>query len=380
MRFARLLIAATLACLAFVSPLQAEESAGYGGSVSLRGNYYWERSTRVVAPTASAALSTPSGVRLDGTYLVDAITSASLATGVQDDVLFTEIRNDVSAGLGYEIDFGPSQLDLSLQGRFSKEPDYLSRGLGISGAWSLNDRTTTLRLNGYFLHDEVSKIDRMAPMENPGELVAAKAVRVGTLDALSLGFALDQVLSPTTIATFGYDAALIEGFQANTYRMVAFADGGVAAENHPETRTRNAYYAWVGQYIPATRSALRLGYRLYHDSWSVLAHAPEVRFHQEFGPYVEVRLRYRYYTQTSSYFYRELGNLKADRYFTNDPKMSQFHDQTLGIKLRVALDFLAFTPLDFARRAVLDFGVEYIFNTNRFGNGLIGQGGLTWPF
>lgn len=380
MLFLRLLIVAAFSCFAFVSPLHAEEPSGYSGAVGVRGNYYWERSTRVIAPTAHAALATPSGVRVDGTYLVDAITSASLATGVQSDVLFTEVRNDVSAGVGYEIDFGKAQLDLSLQGRFSKEPDYLSRGLGLTGAWNLNERTTTVRLNGYFLHDEVSKIDRMAPADNPDELMAAKPVRVGTLDALSLGLALDQVLSPTTMVTVGYDAALLEGFQANPYRMVKFADGGGGAENHPESRVRNAYYVWLAQYVTAMRSALRVGYRIYRDSWSILAHAPEVRFHQELGPYVEVRLRYRYYTQTPSYFYREGGNLRSDVYVTADPKMTRFHDQTVGTKLRIALDFLAFTPLDFAHRAVLDFGVEYIFNTNRFGNGLIGQGGFTWPF
>jgi hypothetical protein len=380
MRLLCLVIAAALACLSSISTLQADEPSGYSGSVGLRGNYYWERSTRVVAPTANASLVTPSGVRFDATYLVDAITSASLATGVRSDVSFTEVRNDVSAGAGYEIDFGSAQLDLSLQGRFSKEPDYLSRGLGLSGAWSINERTTTLRLNGYFLHDEVSKIDRMAPAEDPTDLMATKAVPIGTFDALSLGLALDQVLSPTTIATIGYDAALLEGFQANAYRNVKFADGGGGAENHPETRIRNAYYVWLGQYVMATHSALRVGYRLYRDSWSILAHAPELRFHQEFGPYVELRLRYRYYTQTPAYFFREKGNLRADRYITDDPKMSRFHNQTIGTKLRVALDFLAFTPLDFAHRAVLDFGVEYIFNTNRFGNGLIGQGGIAWPF
>jgi hypothetical protein len=260
------------------------------------------------------------------------------------------------------------------------EPEYLSGGMVFLGALSLFEPTTTLRLNGYFLHDAVSKIDRMAPAENPDQLMATDPVRVGTLDALSLGLALDQVLTPTLIATLGSDLGFIEGFQANVYRTAAFADGGGRPEEHPETRRRQAYYLWLAQYVTATRSALRVGYRYYQDSWKLHAHAPEVRVHQEIGRYAELRLRYRYYTQDSAYFWRKGGNLRKDRYATADPKMSRFHDQTVGMKLRVELSFLSFTALQFAQTAVLDFGVEYVFNTNRFGNGIIGQGGLTWPF
>ncbi len=357
-----------------------DDSSRLHGSVSTRGNYYWERSTRVVAPSVSASLLTPSGARIEATYLLDAITSASQATGVQSDVGFTELRNDVSLGLGYEVDLGPAQLDLSLSARASKEPDYLSRGAGFSGGLALNERTTTLRLNGYVLHDTVSKIDRMAPATNPNQLMATKAVRIGSLDALSLGLALDQVLTPTLIATLGYDTSLLKGFQANVYRTAAFASLGGRPEEHPEQRVREAYYAWIAHYVTATRSALRVGYRLYRDTWDIVAHAPEARLYQELGRHAELRLRYRYYRQNSAYFWRKTGNLREDRYATADPKMSPFRDQTIGVRLRLALTFLSFTALDFAHETVLDVGVEYIFNTNRYGNGLMAQSGLTWPF
>jgi hypothetical protein len=355
-------------------------SGTYTGSVALRGNYYWERSTRVVAPATAATLNTPSGVRVEATYLLDAITSASQATGVQSDVGFTEVRHDASGGLGYEVDFGKHQLDLAVRGRFSREPDYRSRGAGFGGSFSTNERNTVLRLNGYLLHDIVYKVVRMAPPEDPTELSSDEAERQGSLDAFSLGLALDQVLSPTWTLTLGYDGALLSGFQANAYRVAAYADGGGGDEHHPDQRIRNAYYAWLAHYFSRSRSALRVGYRFYHDDWDIRAHTPEVRVHQELGQFVELRLRYRYYTQTESRFWRRGGNVRADRYITADPKMSPFHDQTLGFKLRVALDFLSFTKLDVLHQAVLDFGVEYVFNTNRYGNGVIGQGGFLWPF
>ena len=162
--------------------------------------------------------------------------------------------------------------------------------------------------------------------------------------------------------------------------MAALADGGGRPENHPDERLRNGYYVWLAHYFLKTRSALRVGYRYYHDDWKIHSHTPEVRVHQELGSFVEMRLRYRYYTQDSAYFFRENGNVRADKYVTADPKMSAFHDQTIGIKLRIALEFLSFTALDALHTAVLDFGMEYVFNTNRYGNGVIGQGGFVWPF
>jgi Protein of unknown function (DUF3570) len=348
------------------------------GAVALRGNYYVERSTRVVAPAVSGRIDTPQGVRVDATYLLDAITSASQATGTQSDVGFTEIRNDVQAGAGYELTFGEAQLDVSLRGRVSKEPDYLSRGGGFSAALSLLQRTTVLRLNGYAVHDDVSRVDRLAPAEDPTKLIARRAVRVGTLDAISLGFALDQVLSPTRTLTLGFDESILSGFTANPYRVVAFADGGGRAEGHPRERFRHAPYLSLAEYFPRTRSALRAGYRLYKDNWDILAHAAELRMHQELGSYLELRGRYRYYTQRAAFFYRPERNLRADRYITADPKMSAFHDHTLGLQARLGLSFLRQSPLSRLAAASLDFSFDYIFNTNRYGNGLMAQAGLIW--
>jgi hypothetical protein len=377
-------VALTAVCLGvlFVAPPALGDAASgtYTGSVALRGNYYFERSTRVVAPAVSAGVSTPIGVRADATYLVDAITSASQATGVQSDVGFTEIRHDFSGGAGYELDLKDHQLDLELRGRMSNEPDYRSRGIGFGTAFSTNERNTVLRLNGYFLHDKVYMINRFAPASDPTKLTHSEAMFKGDLDALSIGVAWDQALSATWTATVGYDGGLLEGFTSNAYRVAAFADGGGSPEHHPESRQRNAYYGWLAHYFLRTRSAIRVGYRFYHDDWKIHAHTPEVRLHQEIGSFVEVRLRYRYYIQDASYFYRDGGNLRKDKYITADPKMSAFHDQTLGFKLRIALEFLSFTGLDALHTAVLDFGMEYVFNTNRYGNGVIGQGGFAWPF
>lgn len=334
----------------------------------------------MVSPAGSATLETPSGVRLDATYLLDAITSASTASGVTTDNAFTEKRNDAQAGVGYEFDLGKRQLDISLRGRFSKEPDYFSRGGGLNAALSLDERNTVLRFNSYVQRDNVYRKVRMSSAADPTHLSASQAIPVGDLNVLSLGVAWDQLINRTTTLTLGYDLGLLDGYQANAYRQVPFANGGGAPERHPNKRARSAPYFWLSHFITSSRTAIRAGYRLYYDSWDILAHTPDVRVHQEIGRYLELRLRYRYYIQDASYFFRKGGNLRTDKYITFDPKMSAFHNQTLGFKVQLSLEFLSFTKFHALHGALLDWNVEYVFNTNRYGNGVIAQGGLGFPF
>ena len=384
----RALSALVLMCGLLSASIAAADAASgtYTGSVAVRGNYYWEKSTRVVAPSAAVNLATPSGVRVEASYLLDAITSASTATGVTVDQAFTEKRNEGQAGIGYEVDFGETQLDVSVRGRYSKEPDYRSRGVGFGAALSLDQRNTLLHLNGYVIDDAVSKIVRGPTPGRPDRISAQRAERQGDLQALSLGVAWDQVLSHATTLTLGYDAAFLRGFQANPYRIVMLTDGGQRPEVHPGRRGRHAGYLWLSHFVMRTRTALKVGYRLYYDSWELMAHAPELRLHQEIGPHVEIRLRYRFYTQASSFFFDPGRYASTDAYVTADPKMSRFHNQTFGIKVRVALDFLAFTALDALRTAVLDWSVEYVLNdyapsiTSYGPYGMVAQGGLLWPF
>ena len=127
----------------------------------------------------------------------DAINSARTPPA-NIDKAFTEKRNEGHAGVGYEVDLGETQLDVVVRGRYSKEPDYLSRGVGFGATLSLAQRTTLLHLNGYFIDDDVAKIVRGPTPGKPDAITAMRAERVGDLRALSLGLAWDQVLSAAT--------------------------------------------------------------------------------------------------------------------------------------------------------------------------------------
>ncbi len=379
---ARVAVAVALALGAWSTALDAaaDESSGtWTGAVELRGNYYWETSTRVVAPEVTGDVTAPNGVRLHARYLVDSITSASVAAGAITDVRFTEIRHDATLGTGYEVDLGETQLDLSLAARYSQEPDYSSLSGTFAGALSLADRATVLRLGVTGLHDEVGAVVRGANRIGPDGRDLSDRGKQGDLNGLVLNVAWDQVITPEMTLQVGYDFGYVDGYLASPYRMVMV--GPVAMpEHHPETRLRHTISARLAYTIPATGTSFQAIYRAYVDSWDIGALTPEGRIYQEIGDTLMLRVRYRYYTQTHAFFEHPDGYAEGDPYFTADPKMTAFDAHMLGAQALVHLGFLERSALDFAWQATLELGVDYVWRTNRYGNGIIAQAALRIPF
>jgi hypothetical protein len=372
-----------MALLVAALPLAAsadETSGTWTGNVEARGNYYWETSTRVIAPEVTANLESPGGVRLNGHYLLDSITSASIAAGAITDVRFTELRHDFGLGAGYEFDLGDSQLETNFRGRYSQEPDYSSLAGTLSTGLSLAERATVLRYNLTVFHDEVGAILRGNTAADPttGRDLSNRG-KQGDLNGVVMNFLLSQAVTPDLTLDFGYDLGLLYGFTQNAYRRVA-VDGALLNENHPDQRTRHTVHGRLGYFIRPTSTAVHLLYRAYLDNWNIAALTPEVRLYQEIGDLVMLRARYRYYQQTRSFFQHDEGYTSADDYWTADPKMTAFHSHLVGGLLVLHLGFLERSALDFAWNATIELGLEYVWRTNRYGNGVIGQVALNVPF
>lgn len=372
------------ATLAVAAPalVRADESSGtWTGALELQGNYYWETSTRVLAPEMRVRLTSPEGTDVRLEYLVDAITSASLAAGVSADIRFTELRNQVTTGIGREFDLGDAQLRLDASGRISHEPDYLATGLTLASALSLNQRATVIGLSLTYIHDNVGAVIRgEQPRTAGGERDVSDRGRVGQLEGVTAGVSLAQILTPQLELSVGYDFVHNWGFLQNPYRGV-MVEGVVRPERHPDRRTRHSAYGRLAFYLPETRSSLQALYRVYVDDWDIAAITPEARIYQELGELVTVRLRYRFYAQTASYFYRPADQYSGrDELVTADPKMSPFHSHLVGLHARVLLGFLADTPLDFLREGNVWVSFDYLFQTSRFGNAVIGQAAIRVPF
>src|SRR5690606_24154387 len=125
---------------------------------------------------------------------------------------------------------------------------------------------------------------------------------------------------------------------ANPYRLVS-VDNVLRPETHPEDRLRHTVSGRVAYALPRTKSAIHLLYRAYFDSWRIAALTPEVRIYQQLVRDTRLRLRYRHYRQTRSFFFESNPDDYAgdDPFVTADPKMSRFHSHLMGAHLSVDL-------------------------------------------
>lgn len=373
-------IALAFAAVTSAGLAHADEASGtWTGMLELRANYYWETSTRVVAPEVRARLVSPDGVQVDGSYLLDAITSASIAAGVQEDIRFTEVRNQGTLGVSREFDLGEAQLRIGTSGRVSHEPDYIATGITGYGTLSLNQRNTVLGLSLTYIHDNVGAVVRggEARTDDMGRDLSDRG-RQGQLEGISAGLTLNQVLSPVATLVVGYQLVQNWGFLQNPYRR-ANVDDNLVPETHPTERTRNTVYGRLAYFIPETSTAVHLMYRAYFDNWEVGALTPEVRVYQMIGDSVMLRLRYRHYNQVNSYFYQDMYS-SDDQFFSADQKMDRFTSHLFGAQLRIGLGFLERTPLAFLHRSWLDMSFNYWLQTSRFGDGVLAQAGIRAPF
>ena len=384
MRRAHFIASTTLTLFVFAltaATVRADESSGrWTGQVSLWGNYYWETSTRVEAPGASFRLSSPDGVDVRGDYLMDAITSASLAAGVSSDSRFTEIRNQGSLGVGHEFDLGTEQLRLDVSGRVSVEPDYVATGVTLSGVLSMAERCSVLGFSLGYIHDDVGQViqgggSAGASLSNRG--------RVGQLEGIQAGISFSQILTATSVLTVGYDLVHNNGFLQNAYRQVAIVGQVPIPEHHPDMRTRHSFYGRLAWIVPQSDTAFHLMYRVYADDWGIGALTPEARIYQGLGNGVMLRVRYRYYNQLHAFFAPPIGGYTStldSPYVTTDQKMMAFENHLVGLHALVQLSFLSQSPLSFLDQGHFILSFDYYLQGSRFGNAVIAQAGVEVPF
>lgn len=355
------------------APIDAAGDAPAAGTARWRGaldgrlHYFWERSTRVVVPEAQLRAQSPDGLRVSGGYLLDVITSASIAfTGSGEDALHQEYRHQAGVGVGKEFDLGgDSQLDAEMQARLSTESDYRSLPfVAANFALSRDQRNSVIRWGGSVIHDNVRANN------DPSFR--------GTLDGVSASYSVEQVLNRLSVLTVGYQMGHLWGFLGNPYRNTQMENAGMR-EAPPRQRTRHALSMRFQQFIPLTGSAVHLLAKGYADTWGIRAMAPEVRVYQSLGPLL-VRARYRYYRQSRADFQRDTypGDWSGPN--TADPKLAAFRGHMYGLRMDLFMGFLAGSFLDFAEGASIYMNLDRQRTGISFGDAVVGSAGGVLPF
>ncbi len=266
-----------------------------GDSLSLAYNYYVDSITGRVDTVSGAS--------------VDAVSGASE---------YQERRTQHSVG----ADLLHGKTTYSAGYISSQENDYDARTGYLSVSQDMFGDLTTISF-GFTLGK-----DTVGQRGDPGfaEPVTRRNWQVG----------LSQVLTRNLLLGANFETSESEGFLNNPYRKVRYLDAGEARgygtqfERYPHTRTGNAGALQLKYYLP-WRAALDGSYRLYSDTWDILAHTGRLAYTQPAFRRWTFEGRARYYTQTHADFYSDLfPYVDAYNFLARDRELAAFTSLTLG--------------------------------------------------
>lgn len=304
---------------------------------------------------------------------VAAVSGASAAANAGSDT-----RHDFMAGISHNFN---NIIGVEAYYDYSSEKDYVSSTPTITIKKDLFEKNTTLTF-GYSRNMDTIE----------GRFMTDEADR--TTD--NFYFGITQVISPVTVAQAGYSFATSDGQLSEGIRLVP-VDGTLEAtctaatapiagqcvnEVFPSERNRHAYLAAVNHYFVEglggllDKSALRLSFRYYDDSWEINSWMGEAEFYKYLTDNLIMRLDYRYYTQSEAFFVKN-SYVTADQFKSASPQLQKKDTHLAGLKLTYLLE----NPVSAWKLAVNSLEGKYEYYTESIGvNAHVFMGALRFSF
>jgi hypothetical protein len=351
----KLRIRALLALLVLLTLVAPREQLRAEDRVTVRGNYYRETSTRVLQPMVTFRKELPDErFAVEAEYLLDVISSASIAAGsiaLGGDRVFTEMRHEAGMAASTKLKHWAA----SASYHYSTETDYTAHKIGFGLARELLQRTVTLSVNYTANLNRVYRITNNLGARSPW--TSSRDSNQLQVHYLSLGYT--HVLHKTVVGGLNLEGIYAEGPQDNPYRRARNGN----PEIHPWLRHRLAPSAWMRIAVPKAKMVFEPRYRFYADDWGLLAHAVDARVHFRPQRNIELRARYRFYTQNEAKFWRDDGVWATDYpYRSDDPKMDDFRSHTAGLELVWHLDGISkFQGLGWLDGAWIQANYNHVF-------------------
>ena len=220
----------------------------------------------------------------------------------------------------------------------SREHDYVSDGFSLNTLTDFNEKNTTL-LAGIAGHD-----DSVETFYDPQQLYVKK-------HAFSAIVGVAQLLDPLTKLTLNIGWARETGYLSDQYKLVQqnveLFPGEyfplVFAENRPNQHNSGTAYLAINRAFPSLKGALEGTYRIYSDTYGVVANTAELRWLQKVGRHVTVSPEVRFYEQGAArFYYYDLAstdiiptttpNPKGPAY-SSDYRLSAMDTSNIGIKV-----------------------------------------------
>jgi len=290
--------------------------------------------TTVVSPKVRARVGLGDRTTVEAGYAADIWTGASIDVRTMATRAIHEQRDELTAGLAYELD----DVTLRADYRFSTENDYTSHGGSVDGTWRFAGNNATLRARLLAAQDVVSR---------SGDETFRRR-----LSSLGAHLVFTQNLDPRTLVQVAYELTRREGYQASPYRFVGVGGDGFGCrdarlclpEAHPEGRIRHAAVVRGRRAFGESASAGLL-YRFYADDWGLRSHTATLDVGWVPGTRTLVRARYRFYQQNGASFYRSrYEDAVSLQFATRDRELSPLLTNRLQLSVERSVDLTSAGP------------------------------------
>ncbi len=291
-----------------------------------------------------------------GNYYVDKVSSASIDVIASGASRYSEERTEYTVGADYL--YNKSILSAALT--TSDENDYEAETASFGISQDFFGDLTTVTLGYARGNDDVFK--------NGDDTFAEH------IDRQHYRFGLSQIVTPSMIVGFNYEAVTDEGYLNNPYRSYRFqndpndpsAGFQYATEVYPDTRTSDAAAIRFKYFLPY-RAAILGEYRYFTDDWGIDANTFKAGYTHTIGQHWILEFTYRYYDQDAADFYSDLFRFQSvdeKDYRARDKELSDLTTTTYGFAISYEFPFFNRQYID---RAAIGLHWDYIeFEYNNF--------------
>ena len=372
----------TALCLSGILALSLPRIARAEDSIDYKFENYQEENGRmhITAHYVRAEKQIGDATRISVQGVIDTITGAT-PTGQapapgSDQVPLTEMH-DVRRGENLEVAHSFGAHEVSIQLSYSKESDYVSRGVALTDLINFNQKNTILQI-GYAHNADLNQAHFFA-------IPRSKSVDDGIIG-------VSQVLDPRTTLAVDLSIGRDRGYQGDPYRVYQIdIVPGIPLpyeENRPHSRTKLTLFTRCTHFFDAAHGSIDATARFYHDTWGINSTTLELSWLQKLGTHLVLIPSYRWYAQSAASFYHptldgtgidptEFGTGLAP-FYAVDYRLSKLQATTAGLKLVANLSAHLHADVSFQHYVMR--GRDGITPQSSFPTANITSVGLGWTF
>ncbi|HZF55174.1 MAG TPA: DUF3570 domain-containing protein [Polyangiaceae bacterium] len=353
--------------------------AGLNARVGLEvSGYHDTDSVAVFTPGMFAVFEDPvGGWGINGVFLVDVVTAASVDIVASASPRWTEVRYVPALGGHKKID----GVDVSLKGSMSIEPDYIGTAVGAGASIEVMNKLVKPSLGYDFGYDINARAG--TSFESFSKEIFRHSVNAS----------VNVVVNKAMFAAGSFSLIFEDGDTSKPYRHVpmfapetaprvpvGLSVEGVSANRLPERAleklptTRQRYALAGGLGYRSSWTTLRADERLYIDSWGLKASTTEVRYFMDVTDTLRVWPQLRFHAQTGVSFWKHAyvseatsTRLSLPTLRTGDRELGPFFSAALGGGGRLALGEKKNVGLSLVGNVIYSRFLDHLFILNRIG-------------